>query len=214
MTRFQRSLLTSVVIGLLPVPLRAQIDVGIQGGVALGDLVIKTDAGSEDVNRRAGVVAGLLLDYRVSPRVQLAIGGRLSQKGGTLPQGAGVDALARLSYAEVPFFVRLLPSAGGRVRPFVSAGGFLAFETNCDLRLEGEGQAVDIGCEEAAARKKADHGLLFGAGAQVDLGSLDLVLGADYSLGLRNISHTTSATEKTRTIALTAGLSYTLSGGR
>jgi Outer membrane protein beta-barrel domain len=214
MPRFQRVLLTSLVLGLLPLPLHAQIHVGLQGGVTLGDLVIDTDTGSEDVNRRSGAVAGLLVDYPVSPHVQLAVGGRLTQKGGTLPQGGGVDALARLSYAEVPLFVRLLPSAEGRVRPYLSAGGYLAFEASCDLQLDGGGQVVDVGCEEAAARKKTDHGFLFGVGAQFDFGSVGMVLGADYALGLRNISHTASATEKTRTLAVTAGLSYTISRER
>jgi len=212
MGRLKCTCLTFLILGLIPVSLRAQLNLGARGGLSLGHQKVDATTGPEDVNARSGVVAGLTLGYQVNPHVQLALGGRIAQKGGTQAQQGGVDALLRTTYLELPFSVQLFPSNADAFRPFVSAGGFLAFETDCDLRLEGRGQSMDVGCEEAADREKTDFGVLLGGGSVVDLGGPALMLEVEYALGLRDVSHTPSATVKTRTIYLTAGLKYAWQG--
>ena len=206
-------LIALLTTGLLATPLQAQWSVELRGGVNLGDLRIEADTGDEPVDLRTGILAGAIVSYQTDPHLRMRIGGLFSQKGGTQHQADGYEARVRLAYAEIPLGVQFFPTENERFQPFLAAGGFVAFETDCQLQAVGGGQTIDLSCSaEAADRKTTDLGLSLGAGAEIDLGAVVLAGEAGYAFGFRDISHTSSATVNTRTISLSLGLRYVFAG--
>ncbi len=191
-------------------PALGQWAIGAKGGVNVTDMAIETDGVAVPTDSRTGMSAGGLIAYTAAPWLSLQLEARYTQKGTTQPQGDGIDALLRTSYAEVPLTARLVIPTGGIVRPHVYAGGFASFEVSCGLKAEGAGVSVDIGCGEEAERKKSDYGVVFGAGSDFAVGPVVVTLDAEYGMGLRSITADPGATAYHRVFSVAVGFKIPL----
>ena len=182
-----------------------QVAIGAKGGINIADVAIEADGADEPTNSRTGVLAAGVVAYTVHPWLSLQLEGRYSQQGTVQPQGDGIDALLRLSYAEVPLTAKLLLPTGGIVQPYLYAGGFVSFEVACSLMAVGMGVSLDIGCDEAEDRGKSDYGVIFGAGSDFAVGPGAVTLDVEYAVGLRDISDNSAATAYHRVLSIAAG---------
>jgi hypothetical protein len=182
-----------------------QVAIGAKGGINIADVAIEADGADEPTNSRTGVLAAGVVAYTVHPWLSFQLEGRYSQQGAVQPQGDGIDALLRLSYAEVPLTAKLLLPTGGIVRPYLYAGGFASFEVACSLMAVGMGVSLDIGCDEAQDRGKSDYGVIFGAGSDFAVGPGAVTLDVEYAVGLRDISDNLPGTAYHRVLSIAAG---------
>ena len=195
-----------LILGLgMTSPAQGQVAIGAKGGINVANIQIEGDGIDELTNSRTGVLAAGVIAYAVRPWLTLQLEGRYSQKGTTQPQGDGIDALLRLSYAEVPFTARLVLPTAAIVRPYVYAGGFASIELACALIAEGAGVSVDIGCSEEQDRKKSDYGVVLGAGSDFAVGPGAVTLDVEYALGLLNLAQSPGATAYHRVLSVAAG---------
>jgi len=209
---FGATLVLSLGLGAMT-PAAGQLAIGAKGGINIADMSIEGNGVTEPTNSRTGMLAAGFVQYAVQPWLSLQLEARYTQKGTTQPQGDGIDALLRTSYAEVPLTVRLAIPTGGAVRPFFYGGGFMAFEVSCGLVAEGAGVSLDIGCGEQAERNKCDYGVVFGVGSDFAVGPVVLTLDAEYGMGLRNVVTDPDATAYHRVFSVAAGFKVPLGRG-
>lgn len=140
---------------------------------------------------RTDVAIGGQLDYSLDGIGFLRTGllySRRGTQGGSDDQGGRFTA--KLSYFEVPVLLGYAPSSLGGVRPFVMAGGHIAFKlpSTCQVRF-GLVVIFQTGCETAAFdMSSTDVALLGGGGVLLPLGKSNLSLDVRYALGLTNVA--------------------------
>lgn len=155
---------------------------------------------------RTGLVAGATAALRVTHWLSLQLEGRYAQQGvQRFDQGSrGVIAL---SYVEVPLVARLsVLRADAPIRPRLHAGGFVRFETGCNVHISGITSA-DLDCDTAIPdeRKTTDYGVNFGGGADVRFGPGDVMLDVEYAYGLRNLSEDPTVKVRSRVLGFAVG---------
>jgi hypothetical protein len=187
---------------------QAQVVVGAKVGLNQSNFRV-TENGVAPVppyESRTGLVVGATTALRVTHRLSLQLEGRYAQQGvQRFDQGSrGVIAL---SYVEVPLVARLsvLP-ADAPMRPCLHAGGFVRFETACNVHISGLTSA-DLDCDTAIPneRKTTDYGVNVGGGADVRFGPGDVMLNVEYAYGLRNLSEDPTVKIRSRVLGFTVG---------
>ncbi len=137
---------------------------------------------------RTGLVGGVSAAYRLTDLWSLESGVRWVEKGaeGDLVGFEGpISADQRLSYVQVPLLLRVAFLPESPVRPSLSAGPAISFETRCRMRaLE---PASVVSCDAEEDRPGTDVGFLFGAGVSWRVGPADVLVEGRYDLGLRDI---------------------------
>jgi hypothetical protein len=191
----------------------AQFTIGAKGGANFSNLSVTENGGDPEVpyGSRKGLLLGATAGLSVAPWLAFQLEGRYSQEG-TQQTDDGITALLRLSYVDVPLVARvLIPTGESPVRPYLFAGGFVGFETDCGVKTSGA-VSVELDCETAdVGRQSTDYGVVFGAGTDVRLGPGAVTLDIEYSLGLRNMAAAQNSGEAhSRVFAFTAGYKLVL----
>lgn len=191
---------------------RAQVTLGLKGGLNILNLSAKdADGSTVDFDSRTAFTGGAY--------VQAGLGSVLALQAEALhsPRGANDDdANLDLTYFDLPLLVLIrVPAGDSAIWPILYAGPVLSFETKCRLKGE-EGASVDCGsgADVLFRTKSPDVGVTFGGGFEVFMGSYTLQLDGRYNLGLVDLDDTTGGAAgsfKNRTWSFYVGLGRVLS---
>ena len=187
-------------------PATGQVAVGARGGVNFSNLNVTENGEAPEIpyESRTGLLLGATLGVNVTPWLALQLGGQYSQAGTSQDDG-DVSGQLRLSYLDVPLVAKVyIPTKGSPVMPYLYAGGFVGFEVDCSLRLEGT-VTVELDCETAGLEQETNYGAVFGGGTDVRVGPGALTLDVEYALGLRNIADDPDVEAHSRVFSIAVG---------
>ena len=192
---------------------RAQVTLGLKGGLNVSNLSAKdADGSTVDLDSRTVFTGGAYLQAGLGSVLTLQVEALYSPKGANDDDGANLD----LTYFDLPLLVLIrVPAGDSAIWPILYAGPVLSFETKCRLNSD-EGSSVDCGSGDDALfrTKSTDVGVTFGGGFEVFMGSYTLQLDGRYNLGLVDINDTTgeaTGSVKNRTWSFYIGLGRVLS---
>jgi hypothetical protein len=120
----------------------------------------------------------------------------------------------RMEYLELPVLL-VFPVRVGRLEPYAFGGGMVALESRCRYVVKESGLRSNFGCDSSSGagqvfdRRKADYGLVGGAGASYRVGSGRVLLEARHTWGFRNVA-AAPATLELRHRTFTIGIGYTI----
>lgn len=183
------------------------VDFGVKGGLNIAHI---SGDGSADHNNKIGFGIGGMANISMTGlplSIQLEV--LYLQKGATLNTiifGERYESTLSLDYLEVPVLAVVDIPVAGPVNPFVYAGPYLAFNINAesDATYLGLNETEDIR-EEV---KSNEVGISFGAGTNVSLGVMKLVLDLRYSFGILDMSEFTGEDVKNNGLSLTTGIRF------
>jgi len=209
----------------------AQVQLGLQAGVNLGNITMDPTQEGLELGTRTGFMFGGMLFYSFSPILGLQVEPAYVQKGATadmsmtvLDYTAKIEATYTADYLDLP--VLLKASFGdGPVKPYLLAGATIAFLLG-DTKLEMDkvtvtidGQDQDITNEipsdereQKVETKSTDFILNFGGGVLIPLGQVNIFIEGQYNLGLTDVNdEPDDITEiKTTGIQIKAGVLFPL----
>ena len=187
-------------------PATSQVAIGAKGGVNFSNLSVAENGEAPEIpyESRTGLLLGVTLGVNVTPWLVLQLGGQYSQAGTKQNEG-DVSGLLRLSYLDVPLVAKVyIPTKGSPVMPYLYAGGFVGFEVDCSLRLEGT-VTVELDCETVGMKRETNYGAVFGGGTDVRVGPGAVTLDAEYAIGLRNIADDPGMEAHSRVFSIAVG---------
>jgi hypothetical protein len=207
----------AIVLALHAAPAAAQPRFGIRAGWVSSDLRGDPPSGpflTTDFSSRSGVTAGAFARFDLATHLELQVEAAYAHRGAegtvavTVPQlplgpgGQGVGqrpvagtraALSvrpKVDLLQVPVLLRYV-IGDGSTRPALFAGPAIAFKLAASMEAGVPGGyrpgdfdlVADIGDDV----RSTNFGLVFGVGADIDVGSGQLVLDARYDLGLTEV---------------------------
>lgn len=178
---------------------------GIEGGLNLANI---STTPSFNSGSKTGFMIGGFADLGVSKVVSIKPGVRYIMKGYTT-QFAGGNMTETYSYIEIPMMIKArLPL--NQVKPYFEAGPTLGIQlsANQEFTFVGGGQAQEQ--DSSPFYNAIDLGLYFGSGIEFNVAhNTDIFTGFGYSLGLTNISKTTTS-GKNHGFQITTGVKFGL----
>lgn len=210
----------------------AQVQLGLQGGVNLGDVSIDPLEANYSTGMRTGVIFGGVLFYSFSPIIGLQVEPAYSQNGATIDYSETdgghtykMEGTVKADYIEIPVMLRAT-FGEGPVQPFLTAGAAVGFVLG-DVTMEGDKYLIDgvdvtsmVPSDEKTdtlLTKSTDFMLRFGGGVVIPLGQANIFIEGLYSLGLSDINddpdntvNGTVVTIKTKGIQIKAGVLFPL----
>jgi opacity protein-like surface antigen len=203
------SKLSAVLVGaaviFLALPVSAQINVGLIGGLNLANLSVDPDPGI-DLNNRTAFGFGGVLDFTLSDMLALHLEPMYLQKGSKLESG-GQEAKIKADYLEIPVMFKYA-FGNSTAKPYVMAGPSIGILLSNKVTNGGE---VDIKDET----KSTDFGVGFGAGVSFPAGSSSIFIEGRYTLGLTNVNDDPNDPDtdiKTKGIQFFGGVTFPLGG--
>jgi len=179
----------------------------VMGGPRLGVSVASVGGDDvSDVDSRTSYAVGWHLVFQQGTRWALQPELLYVEKGFT-GRFLGVSTELKLGYAELPILVRLDLTDGPAAIPYIVAGPTLGVRVACSASARVGGATLERDCDDERV-KRVDVGVAVGGGVRVDMGGLDLLLDARYSLGLSEVFEGSSS--KNRGFLLAAGLGFPL----
>jgi len=203
---------------LLPaVPAAAQMTFGVKGGLVSSTLKLsgaQASTAQPFMKRRSSYAGGAFLALG-SGLLGLQIEAMYVQKGVKLddkPDNA--TGVFRSAYLELPALLRLSVSAG-KARPYLYAGGAAAIELKCEGEVTFQGTTTNGSCADAESqsgtqRRKLDLTGLGGAGVQVPVGGVSLLIEARYARGLRALNKSGDTDAKNEALSFLGGVAIPL----
>ena len=164
---------------------------GVKAGIDLADLggdfedLIET---STDLKTGFSVGGFLGIDLHRLFRLQGEL--QYVQKGAKATEG-GSELKFKVDYIEVLVPLTLMIPVEGSLAPRLYVGPSLAFEMDCKVKGEVDGQSVEFACdsdEVGAPTNTTDYGIVFGGGIDIVAGPGALTLDVLYNLGLGDIA--------------------------
>jgi hypothetical protein len=189
-----------------PVAAQTRVEVGVIGGVNLGDAEIDAEDLDPDLfERRAQPLFGGIIKIG-GTRAAVRTGVLYLRKGAELTPSPDITSKFTLTYLEVPVHV-ILNLGSGPVQPYIVAGP--SFGYLLDAKTETEGSEDDI----KENLEDADVSLEGGIGINFNLDQGSFFVEGRYSHGVYNISSTpTEVVIKNRGIHLVGGFTVRLGG--
>lgn len=210
----------------------AQVQLGLQGGVNLGDISLDPTPTGTSTGMRTGVMFGGVLFYSFSPTLGLQIEPAYVQNGATEDYSETdgghtykMEGTVKADYIEIPVLLRAT-FGDGPVKPFITAGAAVGFVLG-DVTAEGDKYLID-GVDvtslvpsdqrtDTLMTKSTDFMLRFGGGVIIPVDHVNIFIEGLYSLGLTDINddpdntvNGTVMTVKTRGIQIKAGVLFPL----
>jgi hypothetical protein len=210
MTRFCSAILAAALMAGLPAAATSQVSFGVKAGLNVATLA--GDDVPDEVDSRTGLVAGGLMNLRLSDLLSIQPEALYSQKGagGSLDLfGERLDFTLKLDYLEVPVLLRLTVPTAAAVQPSLHFGPTFAFELSCKVTVSGFGETDTEDCDNGfddPDRRKFDPGLAVGGGLDIPVGRGTLLLDARYTVGLRSLDSTDDV--RSRVLSLSAGFRF------
>ena len=165
MSRFCPIVILSCALFLVPAVGAAQVQVGLQGGIAFSNLSNLRNAidfrGGVDTNARTGVIAGPFVRVAINDKAALQTEALFATRGATATDGTN-ELRIKLTYVDIPILARFRPAGDG---PFyVLIGPSVNFNVSA--------KAVDVFPVEAEIDinddiKTAEFAVVFGAGVSI-----------------------------------------------
>jgi hypothetical protein len=187
------SVLTAILLtGLLANPGFAQnLTAGAKIGVGFADLggdfedLIGTSTDLKTGFSFGGFLgADLHRMFRLQGEIQYV------QKGAKATED-GTEIKFNVSYIEVLVPLTLMIPVEGGVVPRLYVGPSLAFEMDCKVKAEADGQSQEFACdsdEVGAPTNTTDYGIFFGGGIDIPAGPGAITFDVLYNLGLGDIA--------------------------
>lgn len=178
---------------------------GIEGGINLANI---STTPSFNSGSKTGFMVGGFADIGVSRIVSIKPSVRYIKKGYTA-QGQGVTLTESYSYIEIPLLIKAgLPLKN--VKPYFEAGPTLGIQLSANQEFTFNGGLQPIEQDSGPAYSAIDFGLYFGSGMEFSVAhNTDLFTSFGYSLGLTNISKT-STSAKNSGFQISAGVKFGL----
>ncbi len=110
---------------------RAQVTVGVSAGFSHTSASVIDEFGIDiETDPLNGLVIGVVAGYEMTPHLGLQIGALYAEGGSIMtPNRTGVpDVDFGVSFLEIPVFMKV--AAGGRVSPYLLAGGVVGINTD------------------------------------------------------------------------------------
>ena len=209
-------------------PARAQVRLGVLGGLNLANLSFEP-ASDPDPSRSTKLGAGAVVQFRLAENLELQLEPMYLQKGarqessfdfsfGDAETDSSVtfnaDIKAKLSYLELPVMLKLALGTGS-TRPYLMAGPTLGWRLSAKYKgtvtVSGFSQEIDEDVKDLT--KSMDLGLGFGAGMSFPAGRAAVFVQGRYTLGLTNINddpEDTATKIKTDGMQVMAGVTFPL----
>jgi hypothetical protein len=215
-------LLPLIFISFIP-QVNAQVKVGVQTGINVTDLNVDFSQEGFKTATRTRFIAGGILTYDFIPLLTLQFEPAYIQKGATVNfqfvennLTADIEGTISANYVELPLLLRLtIPSA--LIKPYLLAGGSVAFKVG-DAKIKVDKATVNgvdfidfVPPEERDQTlqiKNNDYIISFGAGVELPISLISLLVEARYDIGLVNLNNdpTDNSEYKTRGIQIKAGI--------
>jgi Outer membrane protein beta-barrel domain len=156
----------------------AQWKVGVIGGVNFADL--KTDA---EVRSRTLSGFGGIIEYLIIDQFSLFAAPMYIQNGGIKEQTEDQPELdVKGSYITLPVFLKYSFLFSEVIKPYLYAGPSVAYRIN--FKMEGEIAGLNLTADLKNVTEDFDFGVGFGAGMEIPLQILSIIVEGKYYLGL------------------------------
>jgi hypothetical protein len=184
MNRFQL-LVVVLLAAVLVLPARAQINLGLIGGINIADLSGKDPSTGEklDFSSQTGLGVGGVLDIGFSQNVSLCFEPMYLQKGAK--EKLEDPASLKVGTLEAPALLKLSFGTSD-TQPYILAGPAIAFVLRSNLELGGQGISVKLDASDIT--KSTDFTINFGGGVNFQLQSLSIFIEGRYALGLSDVA--------------------------
>lgn len=167
-----------IIITVLMNTVYAQWSVGIMGGVNFSDM--KADV---DIKSRTLTSFGAVVEYSMIDQLSLVALPTYVQNGGIRVRTETEPELTiKGSYLDMPIFLKYSFSFIKVMKPFLFAGPSVEYRLN--LKMKGEFAGLDITADLKNVSKDFDLGIGLGAGVEIPLDILSIVIEGKYYLGL------------------------------
>lgn len=165
---------------------QAQVTLGISAGVTRTNASLTDELGIDvDTDARRGLAFGMAAEFGLTPHLGLLIGANYAEGGSifTPAQGGSADLDLGVTFLELPVFVKV--AAGGRVFPYLLAGGVMGLNT--DARMSASPGSLHLTGDASPVVERWRWALALGAGIGATLTERLLVsVEGQYLLGLSN----------------------------
>lgn len=170
---------------LLALTARAQVDVGVIGGLNFSDM--KGEGTTErEISGHTVFGVGALFDLGLMNHLSLCVEPMVIKKSATGEEinveNPAVDV--RMVFVELPIFFKV--SFGKAVRPYFLAGPSLGYLLSSEMLTELGG--ITFKADTKSITEKLDVGIGFGGGVSFPVGLFSIYLEGRYTLGLRNLN--------------------------
>ena len=166
----------------LTLPLSAQLKIGGFVNFNIAGINVKPDVSTEEYGSHLGLGIGGIASYQIKGGLELQTEPMILQKGGTVTE-FGDKAIIKITYFEIPVFVRYMIPVNETILPYVLAGPNVGLRASAKVKFPGEA-TYDANDQFAVL----DLGLGLGAGSEYILGSLILFGELKYVVGLNDIN--------------------------
>jgi hypothetical protein len=175
--------------------------IGIKVGLNLADAKYEYTQTSISTSNLVGFQAGLIGELPLSDALYLNLAALFSQKGTKLSL-LGMEVKFPVTYVEVPLNLAYKYDLGA-LKLFAQAGPYVGYGLSAKMTGSGLDETIDFGTE-TNQMKRLDFGANFGAG--IEIGPVQV--GANYGLGLANISNDPDETMKHGVLSITAAFLF------
>jgi len=186
--------------------LQAQIKVGPKVGLNLSTATLSMYGISLDEKTLIGFHAGMLLEIPLAGNLYMQPAILFSAKGSkySLMQE---EFQASPSYIEIPVNV-VYKFDLGAAKLFLNVGPYAAYGILGKYDFDGETVDIVFGTSEDDDMKPLDYGLNVGAGVEIS----NIIISANYGLGLANLSPITANDEEMKNKVIGISLAYLFGG--
>ena len=125
----------------------------------------------------------------------------------SIPMFGNISVTGNISYLEIPVLLKLrIPfSSFGIIKTNIFAGPEVAFKLSAKAKNEINGQPSQT--QDIPNTNSTDFGVIFGAGADIDLPITTIMIDVRYDLGLRTLDSSQNPSDiKNRVISINAGI--------
>jgi hypothetical protein len=184
-------------------------------GLFIGGTEAQVDGSVSDISNRTGVAFGAYGVIPIDQTWSAEPGAFYSMKGWKrVEPGTGDQSIVKLNYFEIPLLMRV--NLGASAAPslfgaFIKGGFGLGFRATCSIETKDASSNVtaSASCDDIETAssgtvkfKSFDVGAIIGGGVRRRVGRQDLVLSAQYELGLSKIQDNNDITNRTLTFGI------------
>jgi hypothetical protein len=190
--------------------MQAQIKFGPKVGLNLSTMTLKSGGVSYDPKTVVGFNVGVVSEITLSDNLSLQPAVLYSTKGSkysiTFLQVAEEYEITP-SFIEIPVNV-VYKFDLGAAKLFLNAGPYVAYGIGGKIKGGGESDNIIFGTKESDDMKPLDFGLNVGAGVEI----ANLLISANYGLGLANLSPTTTDNTEMKIKVIGFSVAYLFGG--
>jgi hypothetical protein len=186
--------------------MQAQVKFGPKAGLNLSTMKLSYMGVSIDPTMLVGFHAGLLSEITLSGNLCLQPAILYSTKGSKFSV-MSEELQISPSFIEIPVNI-VYKFDLGSVKLFLNVGPYGAYGIGGKADSGGESEDIVFGSEETDDMKPMDFGLNVGAGVEIS----NIIISANYGLGLANLAPVTTEDEEMKTKVIGFSIAYLFGG--